>query len=67
MRQLLAAVHDVGVSHLSPLIAELAVAILAPADHGFFLRFKAGWASANARRLGNALTKMPNSRAGVMI
>jgi hypothetical protein len=33
MRQLLAKLHDVGLSHVSPLIAELAAATFAPADH----------------------------------
>jgi hypothetical protein len=42
MRQLLAALHDVGLSHLSPLIAELAAAIFAPADH-WLLPALQGW------------------------
>jgi hypothetical protein len=46
MRQLLAAIHEVGLSHISPLIsppiAELAVAILAPADHGLLSALQ-GW------------------------
>jgi hypothetical protein len=67
MRQLLAALHDVGLSHLSPLIAELAEQFSRQPIIGFFLRSKARRASANARQLGNAPTSTPNLRAGVTI